>query len=259
MNATAPGRAGGPPATPRQLVAETLGTALLLLVVVGSGIATSQDGASSTQLFQHAVVVGLALVALVHTFLDVSGAHLNPAVTLVDVVVGGRSLRSAGGYVAAQVVGACAGVVLANVLFDAPAVALATTVRGGPPLLLSEVVATAGLVLVIHGTVRSGRIAAVPGVVGAYVAAAIFATSSASFANPAVTLARTLSDTWTGIAPGGVPGFVAAQVTGALTVALLVRWLFAPERSADTSPPTAPDALPGVEHPDPVPAASEPS
>lgn len=215
--------------TARRLVAEGIGTALLLVAIVGSGIVTSSDGAASTQLFQHAVVVGLALVALIHTFGHVSGAHFNPAVTLLDLLLGNLSRRLAAGYVAVQVTGAAAGVVATNLLFGEPAVALATTQRSGVELAASEALATAGLLVVIVGVVRSGRDAAVPGAVGAYIAMAVFSTSSASFANPAVTLARSLSDTWTGIDPAGVPAYVAAQLLATLLVWPLLRWLFATE------------------------------
>lgn len=212
----------------RRLVAEFVGTALLLAAVVGSGIATATDGAASTQLFQHAVVVGAALTALIVTLGPVSGAHFNPAVTAVDAWFGGLPGRLAARYVVVQVLGAVAGVVLANVMFGEAPVALAGTGRTGATLVLGEVVATFGLVLVIFGTVRSGNLRAVPATVGAYIAAAIFFTSSASFANPAVTVARALTDTWTGIAPAGIPGFLVGQTAGAAVAAVVVRWLFHP-------------------------------
>jgi glycerol uptake facilitator-like aquaporin len=215
--------------TARKLTAEFLGTALLLIAIVGSGIATSTDGAASTQLFQHAVVVGAALVALILTFGHVSGAHFNPAVTLVDAMFGGLPARAAAGYVGAQVVGAVVGVTATNVMFDHPVVTIAATDRSGSLLAGSEALATFGLLVVIFGVVRSGNLRAVPGAVGAYITAAIFFTASASFANPAVTVARALSDTYTGIAPASIPGFVAAQLGGALVAWLLIRWLFAPE------------------------------
>ena len=214
--------------TARALAAEAIGTALLLVAVVGSGISASVDGATSAQLFQHAAVVGAALVALILTFGHVSGAHLNPAVTVVDAVFGGLPRRLALGYVVAQLAGAAVGVVLANAMFDEPLVALGTTDRGGLALAASEALATFGLLVVIFGVVRSGRTGAVPGAVGAYIAAAIYFTSSASFANPAVTLTRMLTDTWTGIAPADVGGFVAAQLLGALAAAGVIRWLFDP-------------------------------
>jgi arsenate reductase len=175
------------------------------------------------------VVVGAALGALIVTFGSVSGAHFNPAVTLVDALFGGLSTRLAMAYVAVQLAGGAAGVVLANIMFDLPAVAMSTTQRSGLALLLSEAVATAGLVVVIFGVGRSRHPGAVPAAVGAWIAAAIYATSSTSFANPAVTVGRVLTDTYTGIAPLGVGPFVVAQAVGALAAAALVGWLFRPD------------------------------
>lgn len=213
----------------RRLAAELIGTAGLLLAIVGSGITAATDGPESAQLFQHAVVVGAALGALIVTFGSVSGAHFNPAVTLVDALFGGLSTRLAMAYVAVQLAGGAAGVVLANIMFDLPAVAMSTTQRSGLALLLSEAVATAGLVVVIFGVGRSRHPGAVPAAVGAWITAAIYATSSTSFANPAVTVGRVLTDTYTGIAPLGVGPFVVAQVVGALAAAALVGWLFRPD------------------------------
>jgi len=158
----------------------------------------------------------------------VSGAHFNPAVSIVDSMFGGLARRLAAGYVAAQVGGAVTGVVLANALFALPPVAIATTDRTGTALIASEMIATYGLLLVIFGVVRSGRVAAVPAAVGSWIAAAIYFTSSASFANPAVTIARLLTDSYTGIAPPAVPGFIGAQVVGAAAAWVTIRWLFAP-------------------------------
>jgi arsenate reductase len=217
--------------TVRSLAAEFVGTALLLAAIVGSGITASIDGAASAQLFQHAAVVGAALVALILTFGHVSGAHFNPAVTIVDALFGGLSPREAAGYVLAQLGGAVTGVLATNLMFAEPVVAIATTERGGVLLAASEALATFGLLVVIFGVVRSGNVRAVPGAVGAYIAAAIYFTASAAFANPAVTVARALSDTYTGIAPHAVPGFLAGQAVGALAAAALIRWLFAPEPS----------------------------
>lgn len=212
----------------RVLVAEFLGTALLLSAVVGSGIVTATDGAASTQLFQHAVVVGLALVVLILVFGPVSGAHFNPVVTIADWWFGGVTTGRAARYVAAQVAGAVAGVAATNAMFGEAAVAVSANPRDGFGLVAAEVVATAGLVLVIFALVRSDRIAAVPGAVGAWVGAAIFFTASACFANPAVTLSRALTDTWTGIAPASVPGFLLGQAVGVVIAIPLVRWFYAP-------------------------------
>lgn len=227
-----PGPPPGPPGRPargtaRKLVAEFTGTALLLLAVVGSGITATAEGTGHGELFRHALVVGGALAALIATLGWVSGAHLNPAVTLAEVVAGRLRRGLAPAYAAVQVSGGVAGTVLANMLFSLPAVGIATTERTGGALVASELVATFGLVLVIAGTVASGRTGAVAPAVGAWIAAAIYCTSSTSFANPAVTLGRVLSDTYTGIGPAAVPGFLAAQVAGAVAAALLGRWLFA--------------------------------
>jgi glycerol uptake facilitator-like aquaporin len=146
----------------------------------------------------------------------------------VDALFGGLRARVAAGYIAVQVGGAGAGVIGANLLFGLPAVTLATTERTGAGLAASEAVATFGLLVIIFGTIRSGRTGAVPLAVGAWIAAAIFFTSSTSFANPAVTVARMLSDTFAGIAPAGAPAFLAAQLVGALVAAAAIRWLFAP-------------------------------
>lgn len=213
----------------RRLAAELLGTAGLLLAIVGSGVAAASDAGTSAQLFPHAVVVGAALGALIMTFGSVSGAHFNPAVTLVDALFKGLGPWLAGGYVVAQLGGAVVGVVGANLLFGLPAVAVATTERAGWALAASEGVATAGLLLVIFGVARSGNTRAVPAAVGAWLAAAIYFTSSTSFANPAVTVARVLTDTYTGIAPAGVPTFLAAQLVGAAAAAGLIAWLFRPD------------------------------
>ena len=212
--------------TARRLAAEFLGTAGLLLAIVGSGITASSDGAASAQLLQHAIVVGAALAALILTFGPVSGAHFNPAVTVVDAVFGGLQWRLAAGYVAAQTTGALAGVIGTNLLFGLPVIEIAGTDRTGAAGAASEAVATFGLLVVIFGVVRSGRTNAVPAAVGAWIAGAIYFTPSASFANPAVTVARMLSDTYTGIAPSAVPGFLAAQVAGAAVAAAVIGSLF---------------------------------
>lgn len=213
----------------RRLTAEFLGTAGLLLAIVGSGIRAAADGPQSAQLFQHAVIVGAALAALIVTFGSVSGAHFNPVVTLVDALFGGLRARVAVGYVMAQLVGAVGGVILANVLFGLPAASIGTTDRTGLALAGSEIIATIGLLVVIFGVVRSGNVRAVPAAVGAWIAAAVYFTSSASFANPAVTLARVFTDSYTGIAPAAVPGFLVAQVAGGMLAAALIGWLFRPD------------------------------
>lgn len=231
----------------RRLVAELLGTAALLSAVVGSGIVVDTGGSEpATQLFQHAIVVGVTLTALILTFGPVSGAHFNPVVTAVDWWFGGLPARRAIAYVVVQVVGAVLGVLATDAMFGAAVGTLATTARDGLGVVGGEVVATAGLILVIFALARSDRLAAVPGAVGAWIAAAIVFTSSASFANPAVTLARALTDTWTGIALASVPGFLAGQAVGAVLAAALVRWLYHP------SPDDAAEVLvPHQQHPQP--------
>ena len=212
----------------RRLVAEFLGTALLLAAVVGSGITTSTDGAASAQLFQHAAVVGAALVALILMFGPVSGAHFNPVVTAVDWWFKGLSGARALRYVAVQISGALTGTLVTHLSFGLPAAAWSTNPRDGVGLAVGEAIATAGLLLIIFALVRTGQTAAVPGGVGAWIAAAIYFTSSASFANPAVTLARAVTDTYTGIAPASVPAFIAGQAAGALVATMLIAWLYAP-------------------------------
>lgn len=236
---------------PKQLAAEFLGTAVLLSAIVGSGIVTATDGAASTQLFQHAVAVGLALVVLILVFGPVSGAHLNPVVTLVDWWFDGLPGARAWRYVAAQLAGAVVGTVATNAMFAEAAIAVSATRRDGFGLVAGEAVATGGLLLVIFALVHTNRIDAVPGAVGAWIGAAIFFTASASFANPAVTLARALTDTWTGIAPASVPGFLLGQGVGVAVAVPLVRWLY------DPSPDEAHDVV--VPHDDPTPRADEPA
>ncbi len=211
----------------RCLTAEALGTGLLVAVVVGSGIAAQRLSPDDVglQLLENSVATGAALVALILAFGAVSGAHLNPVVTLADRVLGGISTRDAGAYVAAQVVGACAGSMVANAMFDLDLVTLSTHDRSSSGLWLGEVVATFGLLTIILGVVRSGRTEAVAYAVAGYITAAYWFTSSTSFANPAVTIGRALTDTFAGIAPSSVPPFVIAQVAGGLAAVALARFL----------------------------------
>jgi arsenate reductase len=210
--------------TSRRALAELVGTALLLVAVVGSGIAAQRlsPGDAGLQLLQNAAATAAALVAILLAVGAVSGAHLNPVVTLADRLLGGIDTPTAAAYLLAQVVGAGIGAVVANVMFELPAVEWSTTARSGGGLWLGEVIATFGLLLVVFGTVRSGRSGAVPFAVGAYIGGAYFFTSSTSFANPAVTLARTLTDTFSGIDPASVPAFVAAQLIGAALAVLVL-------------------------------------
>lgn len=222
----------------RRLTAEAIGTAFLLIAVVGSGIMASQlSDDVGLQLLENAIATGGALIGLILMFGAVSGAHFNPAVTLLDRLLGSLSTRDAALYVVAQVLGACVGTIVANVMFELPAIELSTTTRSSGALWLSEVVATVGLLLVIQGCVRTGRAAAVPFAVGAWITGAYWFTSSTSFANPAVTVARTLSDTFAGIAPGSAPMFIAMQLIGTGIAFALVRLLYPhPHPTTEESP-----------------------
>jgi len=200
----------------RRAFAELLGSALLAATVVGSGVAASRlSHDTGLQLLENSLVTGAVLVALILALGPVSAAF-NPVVTLVERLLGAITTRVAVGLAAVQVLGCCLGVVVANLMFDLPAVDVSGHDRTGSGLLLGEVVATFGLVLVVFGVVRSGRKDRVGYAVGAYITAAYWFTSSTSFANPAITVARTLSDTFAGIAPGSVGPFVVMQLLGGL-------------------------------------------
>jgi glycerol uptake facilitator-like aquaporin len=230
-----------------RLLAEGLGTGFLAAAVVGSGIQAEALSPNDVglQLLESSTATALALVALILCFGPVSGAHLNPVVTLAERLTGGIDTRSACGYVAAQLVGGCAGAVVANVMFELAAVDPSSHDRVSTATLLAEVVATFGLVTVIFGVVRSGRAAAVPVAVGGYIGAAYWFTSSTSFANPAVTVARSLTDSFAGLAPASVPGFVAAQLVGGLVAVACARVLFpGPDPDSEASLEEALDARP---------------
>lgn len=213
----------------RRAAAELLGTGLLVATVVGSGImgaSLSEDLA--VVLLVNALATVAALGTLIWMLGPISGAHFNPVVTGVELVRREIPAREAGTYVVAQVAGAGAGVALANLMFDLPAWQASTHERTGFPLWLGEVVATGGLLLVIGALTRTGRGHLGPAMVPAWIGAAYFFTSSTSFANPAITVARSLSDTFAGIAPHDVPLFIVAQLIGAAAAALLAKWLFPP-------------------------------
>ena len=212
----------------RAVLAEFLGTAFLVAIVVGSGIAAVRlsPGDVGLQLLQNSFATGAGLVALILAFGSVSGAHFNPVVSVVDWKLGGLSARALAAYIPAQIIGACAGSVIANLMFDLDAINLSTKIRSDSGLWLAEIVATVGLLLVIFGSTRVGNARATPFAVGAYIAAAYFFTSSTSFANPAVTIGRTLSDTFAGIDPSSVPAFIAAQLAGAVIGLVLILALF---------------------------------
>ena len=208
----------------RRATAELLGTAFLVIAVIGSGIAAQRLSPDDTglQLLENSLATGAALIALILAFQPVS-ASFNPVVTVVERVLGRVTTATAAALVVAQVVGGLVGAVVANLMFDLDAVSVATHVRGGSGQLLGEVIATLGLVLVVFGALRSPHIETVGFAVGGYIAAAYWFTSSTSFANPAVTVARTLSDTFAGIDPASVPLFVLMQgVGGALGAAAVL-------------------------------------
>lgn len=217
----------------RRLAAEALGTALLLAVVVGSGIMGERlsDGNAAIALLANALATGAGLVVLITVLGPISGAHFNPAVTAVFALRREIGWPKAGAYVAVQVAGAILGVWCAHLMFDEAVIQVSTNLRAGPAQGLSEVVATFGLIAAIIGGLRA-RPDSVPWLVGLYITAAYWFTASTSFANPAVTLARALTDTFAGIAPTSVPGFLGGQVIGALLAALLCGWLFRQERSS---------------------------
>ncbi len=215
------------PSLSKRAVSEFVGTALLLATVVGSGIMGEKlaGGNVAVALLANTVATGAGLVAFILTFGPISGAHFNPAVTLADASQGGLAWRDVPVYFIAQVAGAFAGVAIAHVMFKEPALFFASQhERSGIAQLVSEFVATFGLLAVIWGVVRR-RPDAVPFAVGAYITAAYWFTSSTSFANPAVTLARAASDTFAGIRPVDAPGFIVAQLLGAAASTALFRWL----------------------------------
>jgi glycerol uptake facilitator-like aquaporin len=225
----------------RRALAELIGTAALVAVVVGSGImaAALSPGDVGLQLLENALATAAGLTVIILVFGPISGAHLNPVVSLADWALGRRSRtgltgRDLAAYLPAQVGGAIGGAVLANLMFSLPAVTASTKARTGGGLWLGELVATAGLIALIFALSRTGRAGLTPAAVGAYIGSAYWFTSSTSFANPAVTIGRAFSNTFAGIAPASVGGFIAAQLTGALIGSGLVLTLYPAGRgSAD--------------------------
>jgi glycerol uptake facilitator-like aquaporin len=220
----------------RRAVAEGLGTMLLLAAVVGSGIMGERlaGGNAAVALLANTIATGAALLALILTFGPVSGAHFNPAVTLADASQRGLAWLDVPAYIGAQLLGALAGVACADLMFELPAFFASRHARAGAAQLFSEFVATFGLLAVIWGCVRRQRAAVVPLAVAAYIASAYWFTASTSFANPAVTLARSLSDTFAGIRPQDAPGFIVAQLAGGAAATALFRWLI-PELPKDAA------------------------
>lgn len=212
----------------RRVLAEFIGTALLVAGVIGSGIAASRlsPGDTGLQLLENALATAGVLVAVIIAVGPVSGAHLNPLVTMIDRTFGGITTGLALLYVAAQFAGGVVGAVVANMMFDLSAFELSTKTRSSGGLWIAEAVATFGLVLVVFGAVRSRRTSVVPFAVAAYITSAYFFTASTSFANPAVTVARMFSNTFAGIAPGSVLPFVLFQVVGALVGLITIKVLY---------------------------------
>lgn len=210
----------------RRIAAEAVGTAFLLAAVVGSGIMAERlaGGNIAIALLANTLATGAMLLTLILTFGPISGAHFNPAVTLADASQGGLPWREVPGYLAGQLIGAFAGVAAAHLMFGEAVFSASRHVRAGSAQLFSEFVATFGLLCVIWSCARL-RSSAVPFAVGAYITAAYWFTASTSFANPAVTLARSASDTFAGIRPADAPGFIAAQLAGAAAATILFRWL----------------------------------
>ena len=220
----------------RRMTAETLGTAILLATVIGSGIMGERlaGGNIAVALLANTIATGAILVALILTFGGISGAHFNPAVTLCDALHGGLKWRDVPFYIVGQIIGAFVGVGTANLMFELPVFFQSQKVRTGSAQWLSEFVATFGLLAVIWGCVRLRSAVVVPFAVAAYITAAYWFTASTSFANPAVTLARTMSDTFAGIRPIDAPAFIVAQLLGAVAATILFRWLVPQTASEET-------------------------
>ena len=216
----------------RKLLAEAIGTGLLIVAVIGSGIMAERlTDIVALQLLCNAIATGGALVALILIFAPVSGASFNPVVGIVGVFTGEVTMRDTALYAVAQTVGGCIGAITANLMFDLDAINISQKVRSGPGILFSEVVATIGLLVVIYGTIRAQRANLVPFTVAAWITGAYFFTSSTSLANPAVTIARSLSNTFAGIAPESVPMFVLMQLIGAMMAVAIIKFVFGESQS----------------------------
>ena len=216
----------------RKVLAEAIGTGLLIVAVIGSGIMAERlTDIVALQLLCNAIATGGALVALILIFAPVSGASFNPVVGIVGIFTGEATIRDIAFYAIAQTVGGCVGAVIANLMFDLDAINISEKVRSGSGVLFSEVVATVGLLVVIYGTIRAQRANLVPFTVAAWITGAYFFTSSTSLANPAVTVARSLSNTFAGIAPESVPMFVLMQLIGAVLAVATIKFVFGEPRS----------------------------
>jgi arsenate reductase len=221
----------------RRLFAELLGSAFLAALVIGSGIAaqTLSPGDVGLQLLENAAATAAGLFTIILMFGPVSGGHFNPVVSLADATFGGLCWRDALAYIPAQVAGCVLGAITANGMFSLAAVSISTHHRASPAHLFSEVIATAGLLLVIFSLARTRRNSMAPAAVGAYIGAAYFFTSSASFANPAISVGRIFSNTFAGIAPASVPGFIFAQLVGGACAILAIRVLYPDITPADAA------------------------
>jgi arsenate reductase len=219
---------------PRRLLAEFLGTLLLAAVVVGSGIAaqTLSPGQRGLELAENAIATAFGLGVIILILAPISGAHLNPVISLIDTLLGHRSWVDAIAYIPVQIAGCIVGTILANLMFGHAAVTISTTDRSSPGYFIGEVVATAGLVLVVFLLARQGLEHFAPAAVGAYIGAAYFFTSSTSFANPAITVGRIFTNSFAGIAPNCVLGFIGAQLIGGAIGYVLVRLLTTKTRTA---------------------------
>ena len=218
----------------RKTIAEAVGTATLLLVVIGSGVmATNLSKDVGVQLTINSAATGLILYILITLLGPISGAHFNPVVTAIQLFKKNISASLAAAYLAAQLVGAVIGVAIANFIFNLPIIEISQKDRTGTELFVSEILATAGLVFIIFTAIAQKSEAKIPVLVGAYISAAYFFTSSTSFANPAVTVARTLSDSFAGIAPGSVLPFIAAQIIGAALGLVLSTFINSPNKTGN--------------------------
>jgi arsenate reductase len=226
------------PGLSRRLLAEFLGSAFLAAVVIGSGIAAQQLSPDDTglALLENAAATAAGLFAIILIFGPVSGAHLNPVVSLVDAHLGGLSWRDAFAYIPAQIAGCVTGAIAANGMFALSAISISTHHRASAAHLLAETIATLGLLLVIFSLARTGRGSTAPAAVGAYIGAAYWFTSSTSFANPAISVGRIFSDTFAGIAPASVPAFTLAQLAGGVAAVVILAVLYpdpTPEPAAE--------------------------
>jgi arsenate reductase len=221
----------------RPLLAESMGSAFLAAIVVGSGIAAQQlsPGNIGLELLENAAATAAGLYAIILIFGPVSGAHFNPVVSFVDAAFGGLRWRTAAAYLPAQVAGCVTGTIVANVMYGHAAISISTHHRVTGGHLLGEVIATLGLLLVIFALTRTHRGASAAAAVGAYIGAAYFFTSSASFANPAITIGRTFSNSFAGIAPASVPAYIAAQVIGGAVAIAAIKALYPALTPADAA------------------------